>query len=380
MQPARDNVSTGRVHRSGFTLVELLVLMAIIALLISIAMPSLASMRSQSKRHKCANHLRVIAAASLAYASEDDGEYAIPIHPRQYQQDPNNPTFIGAYDWGGKSGNGPGQRTAPGCEGPRYGTQCGFGPGTRPLNFVMYKGGFPDYTDGTPEQWAADEKLRLGELACPADDGPPQGSHCQDWIDSQDVRSYDWYGTSFAANIFMIGTSGGGTPMRSNSPYLRPLSRVPAPSNVLYYEENIGRWAWATRNETSFCRSLGLPGTDPGSTKTVRGWHRKDWTYNRAFVDGHVEYQRIILEGTEDEDGYFNHYRNDDVWENCDRPNFFSWNNPPCAVDHTCVIVRGDGWQKDCLPSPTINTGLISPRPGRPVYESCPCSTMPCPN
>jgi len=376
MQRNGINASCGHGTRTGFTLVELLVIMAIILLLISMLLPSVERARSQSKRHKCENHLRGIAHASLTYAADND-DWAIPIHPRQYMQSTQNPTYIGAYEWGGKSGNGPGQRSAPGCEGPRYGTQCGFGPGTRPLNPVMYKGGFPDYTDGTPEQWRSDEKLHLGELKCPADDGPPQGGHCQDWINSGAVSSFDWFGTSYAANTFLVAISGGRNPMYSNSPYLRPLSRIPAPANTLYYEENIGRWAWTSRNETSFCRSLGLPGTDPGPNKTVRGWHGRDWTYTRAFVDGHVQYQRILLEGTEDQDGYSNHYRNEDVWENCSRPNHFIWSND-CTTNNTCIVVRGDGWQKDCLPAPTIPTGLLSPGDGRPAYEGCPCSEMPC--
>ena len=50
------------------------------------------------------------------------------------------------------------------------------------------------------------------------------------------------------------------------------------------YEENVGRYAWAARRER--CDLPGVaPGIDPGPTKAIRGWHGKDWTYNRAFVE-----------------------------------------------------------------------------------------------
>ena len=95
--------------------------------------------------------------------------------------------------------------------------------------------------------------------------------------------------------------------MGSNSPYLRPSSRIPAPSRVINYEESIGRWAWACRRERCDGSLNGLdlsPGVDPGPTKALRGWQYKDWTYNNGFADGHVERQRVYIEGTEDEDGY----------------------------------------------------------------------------
>ncbi|KAA0219742.1 MAG: prepilin-type N-terminal cleavage/methylation domain-containing protein [Phycisphaerae bacterium] len=366
----------------GFTLIELLVVIAIIALLISILLPSLQNARNQAKRTKCGAHLRDISLASRTYASEDDGAWAIPIHGRQYEQNPQTPTFIGAYEWGGKSGIGRGGFCSGGGDREltsKYGTRCGFGPGTRPLNETIYKGGFEDHMTGNDDIVRADTKMQLDVYTCAGDEGPPRGSHCQDWIDSGNISSYDWFGNSFAANVFLIAISGGRNPMSSNGPYLRPITRIPTPSNTIYYEENIGRWAWASRRESDFCQGLGLPGVDPGRTKSLNGWHGKDWTYNRAFVDAHVEFQKILVEGTKDAQGYYQHYIQHRLLEDCPRPNFFRWSND-CSTDNTCIIIRGPGWQKDTLPSPTVPTGLLSPGTGRPSYEGCPCSAMPCPN
>lgn len=61
-----------RRNKAAFTLVELLVVVSIIALLISILLPSLQRARDQAKQVKCMAHQSGLAKAALTYASEEN--------------------------------------------------------------------------------------------------------------------------------------------------------------------------------------------------------------------------------------------------------------------------------------------------------------------
>jgi len=57
-------------YRSGFTFVELLVVIAVISIVAALVFPALASARKKSSRSVCASNLRQLALANFAYAAD----------------------------------------------------------------------------------------------------------------------------------------------------------------------------------------------------------------------------------------------------------------------------------------------------------------------
>ena len=65
-------------HPHAFTLIELLVVVSIIALLISILLPSLANARDQARRVLCMSNLRQLGYCNVLYAEDNNDRYFGP--------------------------------------------------------------------------------------------------------------------------------------------------------------------------------------------------------------------------------------------------------------------------------------------------------------
>src|SRR4051812_9754912 len=84
----------------GFTLVELLVVIGIIALLIAILMPALAKARAQGQWAKCSSNLKQVATAFIMYTNEFKGWMPWRGSGTQGPRpDPSAANFPGVNDW-----------------------------------------------------------------------------------------------------------------------------------------------------------------------------------------------------------------------------------------------------------------------------------------
>jgi prepilin-type N-terminal cleavage/methylation domain-containing protein len=75
MSSRGNEPSAATNHRQAFTLVELLVVLAIIATLIALLLPALAAARTQAQMIKCESNVRQLLIAVNAYAITYKGKY-----------------------------------------------------------------------------------------------------------------------------------------------------------------------------------------------------------------------------------------------------------------------------------------------------------------
>ncbi len=326
-------------RKRAVTLMEATVGVASVTVLMAMLVPAMGEARRQGKQVHCLGNMRQIGEASAIYAAADANEFLVPAHPLVEVASRS----LGTYAWGGKSGAGsPAAGEDPTSS--QWGTLAGAGPATRPLNQVIYGSVFPDHRDNPGTfgvNWIDDTQLDLDVYRCPGDYGYT-GYHYSSWRDSK-LTSYDHYGNSYAANTSWIGVSGGGCRLESNSPFLRPASRVPVPSRTIMYLENSGNFAPRRNYGIDGCASLS--GSNTGSTTPIHGWHGRDFEFNTTFVDGHAA--TIVIDGHLHPQPHLGRYPNQNDWS--------YWH---------CVIMRGPDWQIDTLPASPVRTNIPCVSPG----------------
>jgi prepilin-type processing-associated H-X9-DG protein/prepilin-type N-terminal cleavage/methylation domain-containing protein len=211
----------------GFTLVELLVVVGIVILLLSIALPMLNQARERANRVKCMAQMKQMVTAMLLYCADNRGAFALP--PRVGEEYPSVPSLMYYMD--------------P-SEDPVFGGQL-------------------DYVNGT--LWPYISKgvgMRQQVLNCPTDEGPSRAITIGARTTVKERNfTYSWHrGLRAARNPANIASR---------------LNQVKSPTHkIIMYEEltpNDGQ-AW-------------MEDDDPDDTPSWRHSHMG----NYGFADGHVE-------------------------------------------------------------------------------------------
>lgn len=220
----------------AFTLIEVLVAVALIALLAAVLIPALGKARAQARRGACASNLHQIAAAWHQYLDTNGGKF--------FQLTNAN------YNYGGIQGRGD----------VMYGADP-LQPIRKPLNeFLKLRAVTRD--GGTV-------------FLCPSDTGG----------DVEKPRVFDYYGTSYTTNVFLVGQE--------------RLNIFPAdPCRFVLLQVNkrlkgISRSSIWGESRLLLMGDFGWAHTQNPTSDLVIDWHDRRHSHNLAFMDGHVEFLRI---------------------------------------------------------------------------------------
>jgi len=261
---------TGRER--AFTLIELLVVVAIIALLISILLPSLRDAREQAKVAKCLAHYRQLTTTTVQYFLEFNDNFPFQVR--------SGGGWMGICSWGY------GGKTAHDYWFTRSGGVFFIPAQERPFNSYLLGGKVePDIYQGTQIV----QRTEVPVLQCPGDHFSHQRVFGSGGLEPYDISSYNDVGTSFHYNLHAledVDWNGDRDPWRP-------------PGTWEEYGQLLVRQVLAKYSST-YMMFLESPldwGIHSEQKIMTMGNHGKFGKHALGFLDGHASYMTIDSRG-----------------------------------------------------------------------------------
>lgn len=311
----------------AFTLIELLVVVAIMALLISILLPSLSRAREQGRVAVCLSNLRSIAGSATQYLLDEargggDLPWALPSGFQTEDFKPRRRFRVATeFIWGGGMPDKTREETlqATGYDLTEADVYL-IPPRFRAMNpYVLGSVSFDDgRRDGVP-----DERSRIdirndnlpGVFRCPSDRTALTHTISDRNDKTEDdltFPSWDFWGSSYPINwwwpYYYAGRAdrrGDGAPPGNRAPWNERFDRIMGfawPSNGLgAYMLRRASAGWESRfiifyeNMWNYAASSAWPENSPhvGPESTnYTGWHKQFGYHAGAYRDGHADYRR----------------------------------------------------------------------------------------
>ena len=293
----RNRTEPARIDRA-FTLIELMVVVSIIAVLISILLPSLGAAREQAKIVKCAAQMRQLGLGTRYYSADNNGWIPGNYYPGGSDGSQETPHVLAAEViaryLGGPPGPPPGTIGVSGVS-----RDCALAQMFVRMPIFQcpsWPGGTDGNPNGCPTSAGSGSRRRGGGNTPAAPSGPGPVEITQQVL-TYSVNAWDWIEEK--RNLAPDGYYNG---IETNNAYgIRKIDRVLRPADILFMTEsnrdNIGWQAFVWHDifrKTHLWDSVDSRMVDDLRHRAGKGLGIDRAVNNNLYYDGHVATVRVV--------------------------------------------------------------------------------------